>query len=84
MADWAPNRNADHLFAVLRLDPPHDGDWERVRTNPSQFATLKEELPTMEEAEREVERLTGTRGSFRLRLLHTGSAGLPGRARNRE
>ena len=58
MANWAPNREAEHFFAVLRLDPPYDGDWGRVLATPGDYVTLKEVLPTMEEAEREVERLS--------------------------
>jgi hypothetical protein len=58
VADSAPNREAEHFFAVLRLDPPHDGDWSRVLADAGQYVTLKEVVPTLGEAEREVERLT--------------------------
>ena len=61
MATWAPNRQAKHLFAVLRLDPPHGGEWGRVLADPGQYVSVKEVVPTMEEAQREVERLSGLR-----------------------
>lgn len=58
MAAWAPNRKAEHVFAVLRFDPPNDRRWESVLADPGQYVTVKELVPTQEEAEREVERLT--------------------------
>lgn len=45
------------LFAVVRIDHPHDGVSDRVFDDPSIYVTVKEVLPTFEDAEREVERL---------------------------
>jgi hypothetical protein len=51
-------KGAEHLFAVVRVDRPHDGSLDQVLGNPTNYVTVKEVLPTLEEAEREVERLT--------------------------
>ena len=51
-------KGAEHLFAVVRLDPPHDGGLARVLDDPNAYVTVKEILPSLEEAEQEVERLT--------------------------
>jgi hypothetical protein len=50
-------KGAEPLFAVLRLDRPYDDDFRRVFDEPRSHITLKEVLPTWEEAVREVERL---------------------------
>jgi hypothetical protein len=50
-------KEAEPLFAVLRLDRPFDGDLQRVFDDPRNHITVKEVLPTWEEAEQEVERL---------------------------
>jgi hypothetical protein len=52
-----PNQKAEHVFAVLRLDPPHDGNWSAVRGDAGTYITVKELVPTQAEAEREVKRL---------------------------
>ena len=55
----APNRSAKHVYAVLRFDPPSAGEsLNSLVAYPGNFITLKELLPTEEEAEREVERLS--------------------------
>lgn len=50
-------KSAEALFAVLRLDRPFDGDLRRVFDEPRNHITVKEVLPTLEEAEQEVKRL---------------------------
>ncbi len=54
-----PNREAVHLHAVVRVDRP-------AESYPQDFVTVKEVLPTREEAEAEAERLNG--------LVNTDSA----------
>jgi len=50
-------KGAEPLFAVIRLDRAHDGSFDSVFANPNAYVTVKELLPTLEDAEREVERL---------------------------
>jgi hypothetical protein len=50
-------KGAQPLGAVLRLDRPFDGDLRRVFDEPINHITVKEVLPTWEEAEQEVQRL---------------------------
>jgi len=49
-------KGAEPLFAVLRLDRQFD-DLRRVFDEPWDYITVKEVLPTWEEAEQEVQRL---------------------------
>jgi len=58
MNDGQPNQKAEHVFAVLRFDPPPDAKWDAVLENPGMYVTVKELVPTQEEADREVGRLT--------------------------
>ena len=58
MTKNAPNREAQHVYAVLRLDLPRDEEQDSLRTRPGDFITVKELLPTEDEAVREVARLT--------------------------
>ena len=51
-------KGAEPLFAVLRLDRPFDEDLRRVFDEPTHYITVKEVLPTWEEAEQEVQRLS--------------------------
>jgi hypothetical protein len=39
-------KGAEPLFAVLRLDRPHDDDYRRVFDEPENHITVKEILPT--------------------------------------
>ena len=57
MAENAPNLKAEHLFAVVRFDIPDRRSLDRMVEYPDQYITVKELLPTGEEADREVERL---------------------------
>ncbi len=57
MAENAPNLKAKHLYAVVRFDIPDRRRLERMVEYPDQYITVKELLPTQEEADREVERL---------------------------
>lgn len=50
-------KGAQPLAVVLRLDRPFDGDLARVFDEPTMHITVKEVLPTWEEAEQEVRRL---------------------------
>lgn len=50
-------KGAEPLFAVLRLDRAFDRDLRRVFDEPRNYITVKEVLPTLEEAEQEVRRL---------------------------
>ena len=62
----APNRKAQHVYAVLRFDPPSADDaLEELTEYPGNFITLKELLPTEAEAEREVERLNALKAGKR-------------------
>jgi hypothetical protein len=54
----APNRRAQHVYAVLRFDPPTDGSVASITEYPSDFITVKELVPTEEEALHEVARLS--------------------------
>jgi hypothetical protein len=54
----APNRRAQHLYAVLQFDVPSSGSLDSLAEQPGDYITLKELLPTEAEAFREVERLT--------------------------
>jgi hypothetical protein len=56
-AQNAPNLRAEHLFAVVRFDIPDGQSLHRMVECPDQYITVKEILPTEEEADREVERL---------------------------
>ncbi len=57
MAENAPNLKAEHLYAVVRFDLPVDKSLDSIVENPDIFITVKELLPTQDEADREVERL---------------------------
>jgi hypothetical protein len=58
LAENAPNLKAEHLYAVVRFDPPADEAVDSIVESPDTFITVKELLPTQEEADREVERLS--------------------------
>ena len=57
MAQNAPNLKAEHLYAVVRFDVPDRRGFDRMVEYPDQYVTVKELLPTQEEADREVKRL---------------------------
>jgi hypothetical protein len=54
----APNRRAQHVYAVLRFAPPASGSLDSVAQRPGDYITVKKLLPTEAEALREVKRLT--------------------------
>ena len=61
MAENAPNLKAEHVFAVVRFDRPVDETLDSIVACPDNYITVKELLPTQEEADREVERLSALR-----------------------
>jgi hypothetical protein len=50
-------KDALPLFAVVRLDLPHDGNTRRVFDEPAVYITVKEVMPSDHEAQREFDRL---------------------------
>jgi hypothetical protein len=50
-------RGAHEVFAIVRIDFPDEGSWDHIGADPSAWVTVKEVLPSLAEAEREVERL---------------------------
>jgi hypothetical protein len=50
-------RGAEQLYAVVRVDHPKGDSLSRVLDDPGTCITVKEVLPTLEDAEREVQRL---------------------------
>jgi hypothetical protein len=50
-------RGAGQLYAVVRVDHPNGDSLSRVLDDPGTYITVKEVLPTLEDAEREVQRL---------------------------
>jgi hypothetical protein len=48
----------DHVYAVLRVDLHEGMTLDEIREHADHYVTVKEVVPTQEEADREVERLT--------------------------
>jgi hypothetical protein len=49
---------SEHFYAVVRVDLYDGVTLDEIREHATNYVTVKEVLPTQEEAEREVERLT--------------------------